>query len=232
MYSSLVRLQNTFGFFTTVAFVVALLISASDFLSDRTPTVHVLKTTQLSTVLGRADYYSSKKEEYAVIKFTLDADLSSLFTWNTKQVFAYVTAEWPSAAQGNNATNQAVIWDTIITAPSSDHLGNFSPSKLKRLRKSANGKGIDPSRGKLQIKNQRLKYPLTHPTGKLAQTKDVRLKLHYNVQPWVGFLSWNQAQDWGKWKALKNGLSKKFTLPAVKVKEQAKKKTTTGGAKA
>ncbi|KAK4179498.1 signal peptidase subunit-domain-containing protein [Triangularia setosa] len=230
MYSSLVRLQNTFGFFTTVAFAVALLISASDFLSVREPTVNVLKTTQLQVVKGRADYYSSKKEEYAIIKFTLDADLSSLFTWNTKQVFAYVTVEWPSA-QSNNATNQAVIWDTIITAPSSDHLGNFSPSKLKRLRKSANGKGIDPSRGKLQIKNQRLKYPLTHPTGKLAQTEDMQLKLHYNVQPWVGFLSWNQNQDWGRWKALKNGLSKKFTLPAIKAKEQAKKKTT-GGARA
>lgn len=47
MYSSIVRLQNTFGFFTTVAFVVAAFIAASDLLAPRTPSVGVLKTTNL-----------------------------------------------------------------------------------------------------------------------------------------------------------------------------------------
>ena len=103
-------------------------------------------------VRGRPHYYSSKKEEYAIIKFSLEADLSSLFTWNTKQIFVYVTAEWPSTSPsgatlpGNATTNQAVIWDTIITAPSADHLANIGPAKLKKLRKSAEGKSIDPSR--------------------------------------------------------------------------------------
>jgi signal peptidase complex subunit 3 len=101
-----------------------------------------------NSVRGRPHYYSSKKEEYAVIKFSLDADLSDLFTWNTKQVFVYVTAEWPTAAGASNTTavNQAVIWDQIITAPSSDHLANIGPAALKKLRKSAGGKSIDKSR--------------------------------------------------------------------------------------
>lgn len=47
MYSSIVRIQNTFGFFTTVAFVVAAFIAASDFLSPRTPSVGVLKPTNV-----------------------------------------------------------------------------------------------------------------------------------------------------------------------------------------
>lgn len=47
MYSSLVRIQNTFGFFTTVAFVVAAFIAASDYVAPRTPTVSTLKTTSL-----------------------------------------------------------------------------------------------------------------------------------------------------------------------------------------
>jgi hypothetical protein len=37
MHSTLVRLQNVFGFFTTVAFVVAALIAASDLAAPRTP---------------------------------------------------------------------------------------------------------------------------------------------------------------------------------------------------
>lgn len=101
--------------------------------------------SQCKRVKGRPHYYSSKKEEYAIIKFSLDADLSSLFTWNTKQVFVYVTADWPPTAYAN-ATNSAVIWDTIITNPSADHLKNIGPVAMKKLRKSAEGKVIDPSR--------------------------------------------------------------------------------------
>lgn len=148
MYTSIVRLQNVFGFFTTVAFVIGALIAATDFLAPRAPS-GFLKTTNVQVVKGRPHYYSSKKEEYAIIKFSMDADLSSLFTWNTKQVFVYVTAEWPAASASSgaaNATNQAVIWDSIITAPSSDHLANVGPATLKKLKKSAAGKPIDPSR--------------------------------------------------------------------------------------
>ncbi|GAB1314379.1 Signal peptidase complex subunit [Madurella fahalii] len=226
MYSSIVRLQNTFGFFTTVAFVVAAFIAASDLLAPRTPSVGVLKTTNLQVVRGRPHYYSSKKEEYAIIKFSLDADLSSLFTWNTKQIFVYVTAEWPSAGgtgSGQNATNQAVIWDSIITAPSADHLANIGPIALKKLKRSAQGKSIDPSRGKLSIKNQRPKYQITHPSGKVAEQDDVVLRLHYNVQPWVGILTWNQDVDFWKWKTLSGSLSKKFKLPSLKKKDEGKK---------
>ncbi|KXX81368.1 Signal peptidase complex subunit SPC3 [Madurella mycetomatis] len=226
MYSSIVRLQNTFGFFTTVVFAVAAFIAASDLLAPRTPSVGVLKTTNLQVVRGRPHYYSSKKEEYAIIKFSLDADLSSLFTWNTKQLFVYVTAEWPSVGgtgSGQNATNQAVIWDSIITAPSADHLANIGPIAMKKLKRSAQGKSIDPSRGKLSIKNQRPKYQITHPSGKVAEQDDVVLRLHYNVQPWVGLLTWNQDADFWKWKTLKGSLSKKFTLPALKKKDEGNK---------
>jgi signal peptidase complex subunit 3 len=96
-------------------------------------------------VKGRPHYYSTKKEEYAIIRFSLDADLSSLFTWNTKQVFVYVTAEWPDSRDANS-TNRAVIWDQIITSPSADHLSNIGPAALRKLKKSAEGKSIDPNR--------------------------------------------------------------------------------------
>ncbi|KAK3905317.1 hypothetical protein C8A05DRAFT_41706 [Staphylotrichum tortipilum] len=227
MYSSVVRIQNAFGFFTTVAFAVAAFIAATDLLALRTPSVGVLKTTNVQVVRGRPHYYSSKKEEYAIIKFSLDADLSSLFTWNTKSLFVYVTAEWPSAGASSSAdgapNNQAVIWDSIITAPSADHLANIGPVAMKKLKRSAQGKSIDPSRGKLTLKNQRPKYQITHPTGHVAEQDDVVLRLHYNVQPWVGILTWNQEADFWKWKTLHNGLSKKFSLPSLKKKTAEKK---------
>ncbi|ROW06236.1 hypothetical protein VMCG_04676 [Cytospora schulzeri] len=223
MHSSVLRAQNVFGFFTTVAFVVAFLIAGTDYLAPRSPSASI-KAVNTQVVMGRPYYYSTTKEEYAIIKFSLDADLSSLFNWNTKQVFVYVTAEWPASGDDKNATNQAVIWDQIITSPSSDHLANIGPATMRKLKKSAAGKAIDPSRGKLSIKNQRPKYQITHPSSKIGETDNVQLKLHYNVQPWVGALTWNQDRDYGRWKALKGGVSKLFSLPAVKKKGEEKNK--------
>ncbi|KEZ39958.1 putative signal peptidase subunit protein [Scedosporium apiospermum] len=216
MHNSLTRLQNTFSFFTTVVFTLGILIALSDLLAPRTPS-GTIKVENLSVTKGRVHYYSPKKEEYASIKFSLDADLSSLITWNTKQLFVYVTAEWPDSP-GSNATNSAVIWDSIITSPSSDHLANVGPATMKKLRRSAAGKSIDPSRGILKLRNQRPKYQITHPSGKVAQVSDVKLKLHYNVQPWVGLLTWNQERAYGKWEAMKGGVSKLFDFPALKNK--------------
>ena len=41
MHSALVRAQNVFGFFTTVAFAVAALIAASDLVAPRAPSAVV-----------------------------------------------------------------------------------------------------------------------------------------------------------------------------------------------
>lgn len=50
------------------------------------------------------------------------------------------------------------------------------------------------------------------------------LRLHYNVQPWVGLLTWNQDVDLWNWKTLRNSLSKKFSLPAIKKKKATEEK--------
>lgn len=222
MHSSFTRIQGVFGFFTTVACVLAGFIAASDLLSIRKPSGTIVPTN-VQVVKGRPHYYSSKKEEYAIIKFSLDADLSSLFTWNTKQLFVYVTAEWPSAP-GTNTTDSAVIWDTIITSPSADHLQNIGPVAMKKLRRSSEGKPIDPSRGLLKLKNQRPKYQITHPSGKIAKVDGVTLKVHYNVQPWVGLLTWDMQDKLGYWRAMDGGASEPFELPAIKVKDAGKNK--------
>ncbi|KAK5993414.1 Signal peptidase complex subunit 3 [Cladobotryum mycophilum] len=227
MHSSFTRIQNVFGFFTTVAFVLAAFIAVTDFGSTRSPN-GVIKTDGIQVVKGRPHYYSSKKEEYAIIRFSLEADLSSLFTWNTKQVFVYVTADWTGP---NNANNSAVIWDTIITNPSADHLQNIGPVAMKKLKRSSEGKTIDPSRGLLKLKNQKPKYQITHPSGKIAETTDVTLKLHYNIQPWVGLLTWNMDKDIGLWKAMGGGVSKLFSLPALKVKDAKKDTKSKTGSK-
>jgi signal peptidase complex subunit 3 len=72
------------------------------------------------------------------------------------------------------------------------------------------------------LRNQKPKYQITAPTGKLAEVEDVVLKVHYNVQPWVGVLTWTQQVDLWKWNTLKGGVSKIFKLPALKKKDDTK----------
>lgn len=185
MYNSLNRIQNTFGFFTTVAFVLACFIALSDFITPRAPSAGTIVPEAVQVVKGRPHYYSSKKEEYAIIKFSLEASLESLFTWNTKQVFIYVTAEWPEPGT-ENVTNSAVIWDQIITSPSADHLSNLSPVALRKLKRSAEGKSIDPSRYvviSLPLTLSRFFPPLcfaaiarTNPGGTLGASSKSRTK--------------------------------------------------------
>lgn len=103
-------------------------------------------TCGFNSVRGRPHYYATKTQQYAVIRFNLNADFSSLFTWNTKQVFVYVSANWPNATSKGELVNEAVIWDTIITNPSADHLQNIGATAMKKLVRSAKGKPIDPSR--------------------------------------------------------------------------------------
>ncbi|KAI1005433.1 hypothetical protein K3495_g2783 [Podosphaera aphanis] len=220
MHTTSSRAQNVFGFFTSVALIIAGLIATTDLISPRTPSAEV-SLIEAHVNHGKPHYYSRKREEYAVIRFSLTADLSSLFTWNTKQVFVYVSAAWPNSTS-TVLSNEAVIWDSIITNPSADHLLNVGPATLKKLIRSSKGLTIDPRRGKLVLKNQKAKYHVTFPTGKLSDTKNVVLTLNYNVQPWVGALTWTPQIEFGGWKKVKGGATKPFRLSAPRAKSTSK----------
>lgn len=48
----------------------------------------------------------------------------------------------------------------------------------------------------------------------------MKLYVHYNVQPWVGVLTWTPQMKFGTWKLMKGGVSKLFNLPALKKKNE------------
>ncbi|CAH8324602.1 unnamed protein product [Eruca vesicaria subsp. sativa] len=50
------------------------------------------------------------------LTLNITADLQSLFTWNTKQVFAFVAPEYKTS---KNSLNQVSLWDAII--PEKEH---------------------------------------------------------------------------------------------------------------
>lgn len=162
MHSSLVRVQNLFGFFTTVAFVVGMLVALSSIILQKEVGDVKVNVRNVQVVKGRHNqYYSSKPTERAYIKFDLEADLEPLFHWNTKQVFAYLTASYPGKKY---ELNDAIVWDIII------------PSKDK---------------SKLKLRNQRGKYVINDITHKFGE-QNATLTFGWNVQPHVGALTWNE----------------------------------------
>lgn len=50
--------------------------------------------------------------DQAILSLGINADLRSVFNWNVKQLFAYVTAEYETEA---NVLNQVVVWDAVIS---------------------------------------------------------------------------------------------------------------------
>jgi len=236
MHSSLNRLQTAFGFFTTCAFSLAGIIAFLSLIPVPTPTSQPsAKITARDTqvVKGRPHYYSPKREEYAQIRFDLDADLSPLFTWNTKQLFVYVTASYPSTATGAEQS-ESVIWDMIIPATATPWSWTnlkstyFPDKKTIRANKNKNKQGASKGKssttalskpGRINLKNQKPKYQVTDPTGLMSERSNVTLQVSWNVQPWVGALVWDKGylgSRVGSWKPGRVGASKSFDLPALK----------------
>lgn len=237
MHSAVNRVQGVFGFFTTVAFVVAGLAALSVLLHPATDVSSSVELTNAHVVRGRPHYYSTKREEYARIEFDLDADFAPLFNWNTKQLFVYVVASYPAAspASENPRDSEAIVWDTIIPAPESAYSfanlkERFFPStkSTKGSKKSNNKKkqqqqqqaaNADPT--VLHLKNQKSKYQITDISGKIAERANVTLTVGWNVQPWVGALWWSDGTGTWPRTAGKAGRSKSFDFPSLKVKTES-----------
>ncbi len=45
------------------------------------------------------------------------------------------------------------------------------------------------------------------------------LRVHYNVQPWVGVLTWSQDREFWRWEGMAKAASEAFPLPALKPKK-------------
>jgi signal peptidase complex subunit 3 len=233
MHSALNRLQTTFGYFTSCAFTLACIVAALSILPFPSPTGSpsaTISARNVQVVKGRPHYYSAKREEYAQIKFDLDADLSSLFTWNTKQLFVYVTANYPSSKDGKGGMSEAVIWDTIVPATSTpwswqNLKQTYFPEKKKYQSKKIKNSSTKPKTkalvkpGLITLKNQKPKYQITDPSGVLSERGNATLQVSWNVQPWCGALVWDKGFLGGRvgaWEAGSNGRSEVFEFPALK----------------
>ena len=76
-----------------------------------TLSTHLAHTTR---IYSRRRQIKGAGHDQAILSLQIDADLRSVFNWNVKQLFVYVTAEYETEA---NVLNQVVVWDQIISDP-------------------------------------------------------------------------------------------------------------------
>lgn len=121
---------------------------------------------------GHQHSHATKSQEYAIIAFDLTADLTSLFNYNTKQVFAYLSVAYNDPPPDDVSTtskwsdNDAIIWDAIIT---------------------------DVSQAKLHVPKEQATYKINDISGKFHE-RNASVRLAWNVQPRIGALYWGQIE--------------------------------------
>ncbi|KAF9168592.1 hypothetical protein BGX21_011424 [Mortierella sp. AD011] len=108
------RANAVFAFSISAIFCLLGAIALSSFIISSSPTGSI-SLDSIRVLTGRYDKnwvdYRTRDNEFANTVMKVDADLSSLFHWNTKQLFIYAVAEYSTPT---NPKNQIVLWDAII----------------------------------------------------------------------------------------------------------------------
>ncbi|TMW62230.1 hypothetical protein Poli38472_009723 [Pythium oligandrum] len=153
MYSVWTRANALLFTSLTVMAVMCTLTTLTTFWHEDAPVVRKLAVHKVDSLRNYRD-----RMDRATLSFDLDADLSSVFNWNVKQLFVYVVAEYASKS---NAVNQVVIWDKIVRTP-------------------------DVAR-ELQFENERVEYFLSDERDELRGA-NVTLRLEWDIMPVCGRL--------------------------------------------
>uniref|UniRef100_A0AAV1UU57 Signal peptidase complex subunit 3 n=1 Tax=Peronospora matthiolae TaxID=2874970 RepID=A0AAV1UU57_9STRA len=123
MYSVWTRANSAFFTSLMALAVMCTLTSFSTYLHESAPVVRRLDLVKLHSLRNYRD-----NVDRATLSFDLDADLSSVFNWNVKQLFVYVVAEFESAS---NIRNQVVIWDKIVQTKEDASMLQFQDEGVK-----------------------------------------------------------------------------------------------------
>jgi len=148
-------------------------------------------------------------------------------------MFVWIIATYPSSnASSSIPQSQAVIWDTIINSHSQSHPFNplqyfkspsAPPKDTGKGKRSSATKKLEPELepGIIRLKNSKPKYQITDISDVISERNNVTLEVGWNVQPWVGALTWTlgEGREFGRWKGVKGGKSKVFDMPALKGKK-------------
>mmetsp|Transcript_41377 Transcript_41377/g.67127 ORF Transcript_41377/g.67127 Transcript_41377/m.67127 type:complete len:174 (-) Transcript_41377:77-598(-) len=110
MHSFWYRLNAVITYTVTVLAVVISICAVTTLIIPSNPQIQLrLNSIQLRRSLHLGQHAGGNDQ--AMLRFDILADLRSVFSWNVKQLFVYLTAEYKTEG---NIVNEIVVWDKII----------------------------------------------------------------------------------------------------------------------
>jgi len=105
MHSFWQRLNAVFFYTLSVLGFLSFMAAGTTYWHEAAPQIELrLEKITLRKVAGAG-------HDQAILNLGINADLRSVYNWNVKQLFVYITAEYETEP---NVLNQVVVWDTII----------------------------------------------------------------------------------------------------------------------
>ncbi|XP_050220609.1 signal peptidase complex subunit 3B [Mercurialis annua] len=132
MHSFGYRANALLTFAVTILAMMCAMASLSDNLNTPTPSAQI----QILNI----NWFQKQPHGNDEVSLTMNitADLQSLFTWNTKQVFVFLAAEYPTS---KNALNQISLWDAIIPAKEQAKFWIQTANKYRFIDQGSNLRG-------------------------------------------------------------------------------------------
>ncbi|KAG6590382.1 Signal peptidase complex subunit 3B [Cucurbita argyrosperma subsp. argyrosperma] len=156
MHSFGYRANALVTFAVTILAIMCTMASFSDNFNSPSPTarVQVLSINRFQKQIHGNDEVT--------MTLNISMDLQSLFTWNTKQVFVFVAAEYETP---KNSLNQISLWDGIIPSKENAKFSIHTSNKYRFIDQGSNLRGKEF--------NLTLHWHVMPKTGKMSADKIV-----------------------------------------------------------
>ncbi|GLJ47301.1 hypothetical protein SUGI_0998810 [Cryptomeria japonica] len=132
MHSFGYRANALLTFAVTILAIICVMASLSDNLN--TPNPHA----QIDVLNVNWFQRHPNGNDEVSLTLNISADLQSLFTWNTKQVFVFVAAEYGTE---KNSLNQVSLWDGIIPSKENAKFWIHTTNKYAFVDQGSNLRG-------------------------------------------------------------------------------------------
>ncbi|KAK2979209.1 hypothetical protein RJ640_027503 [Escallonia rubra] len=154
MHSFGYRANALLTFSVTILALMCAIASLSDNLNSPSPTAQ-LQVLNINWFQKKSD-----GDDEVSMSLNVSANLESLFTWNTKQVFVFVAAEYDTP---KNSLNQVSLWDGIILSKEQAKFSIHTTNKYRFIDEGSNLRGKEF--------NLTMHWHVMPKTGKMSANK-------------------------------------------------------------
>ncbi|KAG5438663.1 hypothetical protein PCK2_000932, partial [Pneumocystis canis] len=112
MNSTIQRLNTLSSLWINALLILCIWIAIFTYFDDHHTTSNIDLITAYRKTTSIQHAFRNLRQEYAFVRFNVNTNMTSLFNWNTKQVFVYAVASYASSK--HYPSNDVILWNHII----------------------------------------------------------------------------------------------------------------------